>query len=68
MIRVYTVMFRRVLEVPAGASNARDVTAEISRLKLSRLAAGTYYVVVTGKSRDDYEHAVSKPAVLLILR
>jgi hypothetical protein len=65
--RIYTAAFRRVLEIPAGSGSTRDITIIIPRLKLNRLAAGTYYMVVTGVSIDR-EHAVSKPETLVVLR
>jgi hypothetical protein len=66
-VRIYTVGFRRILEIPAGAANTRDVTVTVPRLKLSRLAAGTYYVIVTGVSTSG-DKAVSKPLVLVVLK
>jgi len=65
--RIYTTGFRRVLEIPAGSSNNRDVTITIQGLKLSRLAAGTYYMIVSGVSTDK-ERALSKPTILIILK
>jgi hypothetical protein len=66
-VRVYTVSYRRVLEIDAGSASTREAMLTISQWKLGRLAAGTYYVVVTGKS-DLGGRAASKPVVLTILK
>jgi hypothetical protein len=65
--RIYTVNFRRVFETPAVSANTRDVIITVPGWKLTRLAAGTYYMIVAGVSTDK-ELAISKPTVLIILK
>jgi hypothetical protein len=65
--RIYTAAFRRVLEIPAGSGSTRNLTIIVSQLKISRLAAGTYYLVVSGESTTG-DHAASKPQPLVVLR
>jgi hypothetical protein len=65
--KIYTTGFRRILEIPAGSADTRDVTITIQARKLSRLSAGTYYLIVSGVSTDR-ERAFSKPVVLIILK
>jgi hypothetical protein len=66
-VRIYTTAYRRVLEVNAGPSNTRDVIITIPQWKISRLAAGTYYIVVSGAASGG-EKALSKPAVLVVFK
>lgn len=66
-VRIYSVSYRRVLETECGAVNTKEVTVIITRDKIARLAAGTYFMVVSGKSNGG-EKAVSKPQELIILK
>jgi len=65
--RIYTVAMRRVLEIPVGSADIRDITITLQKMSLSRLSAGAYYVVVEGESTSN-ERAVSKPQTLVVLR
>jgi hypothetical protein len=66
-LRIYTTAFRRVLETAPIAANTREAIITVPQLKISRFAAGAYYIVVNGVSVDD-EKAVSKPKALIILK
>jgi hypothetical protein len=66
-LRIYTVAYRRIMEISCGAANTREAIITVPQWKLGRLAAGAYYVIVTGKSGDN-ERAFSKPVVLAVLR
>jgi hypothetical protein len=66
-VRLYTVNFRRIFETPAVSADTRGVTITVPGWKLAHLAAGTYYMVVSGISTDK-ERALSKPLVLIILK
>jgi hypothetical protein len=66
-ITIYTAAFRRVMEMPVGASADRDAIITVPAWRFGRLAAGTYYIVVTGISAGN-EKAISRPVILLILK
>jgi hypothetical protein len=66
-IRIYTAAFRRIMEMELGAQDTKEITVTIPKERINRLAAGAYFVVVTGKSIGK-EKAASKPEQLLILR
>jgi hypothetical protein len=65
--RIYTAAFRRILEIPAGDAETRDVIITIPQWKFGRLAAGTYYIVISGRAGGN-ESAASKPAALIIIK
>ena len=65
--RIYSVSFRRLLEHDFNATDNKETVAVIPKAELSRLASGTYYVVITGRSTTG-DKAVSKPQVLIILK
>lgn len=65
-IRVYTVGFRRVLEIPAGSASAGEATAAISKEQIKPLSSGIYYVVVSGVSESG-KILFSKPRNLIIM-
>jgi hypothetical protein len=65
-IRIYTVSYRRIMEITEyGSFYGRSVVTIASR-KLVRLANGTYYMVVAAEGAG--KKATSKPAELIILR
>jgi hypothetical protein len=66
-VRIYTTAFRRIMDFDAGSSGSRETVVIIPQWKLGRLAAGTYYAVVSGRSVDR-ERASSKPALFIILK
>jgi hypothetical protein len=66
-VRIYSAAFRRILEIPAGSGNSRDVIITVPQLSLSRLAAGIYYIVVIGRTAGN-EQAISHPMILVIMK
>lgn len=65
-VRIYTVSFRRIIEAAEyGNFYGRSAVTVASR-KLSRLANGTYYVVLAGEGPEG--KSVSKPVELIVLR
>ncbi len=66
-LRIYTVSFRRIMEVELGAASSKEITVVVPLSKLKRLSPGTYYMVVIGSS-DSGANAVSKPQTLVILK
>jgi hypothetical protein len=67
VIRIYTAAFRRVLEETVNGPYTGISTVSIAAYKISRLANGTYYVVLLGEGAAG-EKAVSNPMELIILR
>lgn len=65
--RIYTVSFRRVYELDYGPSDNKVTTVTIPAEKLSKLASGTYYLVITSTSKTGIK-AVSKLAVLIVIK
>src|ERR1035437_3124715 len=65
-IRIYTVSFRRVMDLDFGPINTKEAIITIPAGRLTHLSAGIYHVVVTGKS--DGNKAISKPVELVIMR
>jgi hypothetical protein len=66
-LRIYTVAYRRIMEISCGAANTREAIITVPQWKIGRIAAGTYYLVVTGVSGDK-ERAKSKPVVFIIVK
>ena len=66
-IRIYTASFRRVFEEPVNGPYAGRSVAMLAAYRISKLASGTYYVVLAGEGVAG-EKAVSKPVELIILR
>ena len=66
-IRIYTVGYRRIMEIACGALNEKEVTVTIPGARISRLSAGTYYMIAEGKSTGG-QKTRSKPKTLVILK
>jgi hypothetical protein len=66
-LRIYTVSFRRIMEVELGAAASKEITVVVPSSKLKRLSPGTYYIVAAGGSEDG-ANAVSKPQPIIILK
>lgn len=66
-VRIYSVSFRKILEHDFNAVYNKEAVLVIPAAELNRLASGTYYVVITGRSTTG-DKAVSKPQVLIILK
>ena len=66
-ITFYTAAFRKaVVEEKYGVFTGRSAV-RVPSWKLDRLASGTYYAVIQGRSLKG-ETAVSRPFVLIVLR
>ncbi len=66
-VKIYTVSFRHIMEIYLGAVNTKKITALIPAARIKHLSAGTYYVVVTGRSIGG-EKVVSKLQTMIILK
>jgi rhamnogalacturonan endolyase len=66
-VRIYSVSFRKILEHDFNAVENKETVLVIPAAELNRLASGTYYVVITGRSKTG-DKAVSKPQVMTILK
>ena len=65
-IKVYTTAFRKVIETTAAGSYFRGSTEVFHARVFGSLAGGIYYVVV--KAENSGEAALSKPAVMVVLK
>jgi hypothetical protein len=64
-VRIYTVSYRRIIEVTEYGSFYGRSTVSIASRKLQKLANGTYYIVIVGEGSGS--KTISKPVELIVL-
>ena len=66
-VRVYTAAYRRVIEEIYEGAFIRNTVITVPQRKISRLSAGTYYVIIYAGA-DSGGIIKSKPQVIQLLR
>jgi hypothetical protein len=64
--RIYTVAFRKIIEADCGPLNVKTGVLTLPKRDMSKLAKGTYYLVISGSSNSGTK-AISKPRCFLVL-